>query len=134
MIGPGFLILAKLQLVPLPSPYTEKARGEIKYSVLRVLIFMYIHRREHFLKMNNHRRKGHRCAEVVHYGSGIIAFLTLVPIVMKSRQSSTLNDRLGHGSIMRVWVWSLAERRGCCRGGWWRGLEGVGRGGSIGFC
>lgn len=35
---------------------------------------MYIHRQDHFLKMNNHKRKGHRCAEVVHYGSGIIAF------------------------------------------------------------
>lgn len=67
--------------------------------------------------MNNHRRKGHRCAEVVHYGSGIIAFLTLVSIEMKSWQCPTLNDRLRHGSITQVWV---------------RGLEGWG--GSIGFC
>lgn len=78
------MILTNLKWVLLPSTHTEKARGEINYSVLGVLIFMYIHRREHFLKMNNHRRKGHRCAEVVHYGSGIIAFLTLVPIVMNS--------------------------------------------------
>lgn len=95
----------ELQLVSLPSTQTGKARGEIKYSVLRVLIFMYIHCGEHFLKMNNHRRKGHRCAEVVHYGSGIIAFLTLVPIVMKSWQCLTLNDRLGHRPITQVWVW-----------------------------
>lgn len=47
----------KLKLVSLPSTQTEKPRGEIKYSVLRVLIFMYIHCGEHFLKMNNHRRK-----------------------------------------------------------------------------
>lgn len=80
------VILEELRLVLLPSSHTEKARGEIKYSVFGVLIFMYIHCGEHFLKMNNHRRKGHRCAEVVHYGSGIIAFLTLVPIVMKSWQ------------------------------------------------
>jgi len=82
----------------------------------RVLIFMYIHHREQFLKMNNHRWKGHRCAEVVHYGSGIIAFFTLVPIVMKSRQRPTLNDRFRHGSITHVWV------RGA--GGGWDGDGG----------
>lgn len=61
------------------------------------------------MKMNNHRQKGHRCAEVVHYGSGIIAFLTLVPIVMKSWQCATLNDRLRHGSITQVWVQGLVD-------------------------
>lgn len=49
-------------VVPLPSTRTKpggknQARGEIKYSVLRALIFMYIQHREQFLKMNNHRRK-----------------------------------------------------------------------------
>lgn len=54
--------------------------------------------------MNNHRRKGHRCAGLVHYESGIIAFLTLLPIVMKSWQLLTLSDRLCHGSITHVCV------------------------------
>lgn len=110
--------LQKLQVVSLRSTQTEKPRGEIKYSVLTVLIFMYIHCGEHFLKMNNHRRKGHRCAKVVHYGSGIIAFLTLVPIVMKSWQFPTLNDRLRHGSITQVWV-----RRLVGVGRWWAGVN-----------
>lgn len=103
------VILEELRLVLLPSSHTEKARGEIKYSVLGVLIFMYIHCGEHFLKMNNHRRKGHRCAEVVHYGSGIIAFLTLVPIVMKSWQWPDVEWQItlwfNHASVgARVWV------------------------------
>lgn len=110
--------LQKLQVVSLRSTQTEKPRGEITYSVLTVLIFMYIHCGEHFLKMNNHRRKGHRCAKVVHYGSGIIAFLTLVPIVMKSWQFPTLNDRLRHGSITQVWV-----RRLVGVGRWWAGVN-----------
>lgn len=103
------VILEELRLVLLPSSHTEKARGEIKYSLLGVLIFMYIHCGEHFLKMNNHRRKGHRCAEVVHYGSGIIAFLTLVPIVMKSWQWPDVEWQItlwfNHASVgARVWV------------------------------
>lgn len=86
--------------------------------------------------MNNHRRKGHRCAEVVHYGSGIIAFLTLAPIVMKSWQCPTLNDRLRHGSITQVWVPGLVEGAGVVEvvveeeGE--RGEGGGGR--SVGFC
>lgn len=72
--------------------------------------------------MNNHRRKGHRRAKAVHDGCGIIAFLTLVPIVMKSRQFPTLNDRLRHSSITQVRL-----RRLLGLGGWWAG-------GSIGFC
>ena len=98
---------------------------------------MYIQHREHFLKMNNHRRKGHRCAEVVHYRSGIIAFLTLVPIVMKSWQCPTLNDRLRHGSITQVWVWGgrraggrAALMEGMAEG---RGGEGLGGGGQLAF-
>lgn len=87
------------------------------FCVQTVDIHVYSPRREHFLKMNNHRRKGHRCAEVVHYGSGIIAFLTLVPIVMKRRRRPTLSDGLRRGSITRVWVWGSAaampeEKRG----------------------
>lgn len=35
-------------------------------------------------------------------GVGIIAFLTLVPIVMKSRRRATLNDRLRRGSITQA--------------------------------
>lgn len=47
------------KVVSLPSTRTKKARGEIKYSVLRVLIFMYIQHRGLFIffLMNNHRRK-----------------------------------------------------------------------------
>ena len=80
--------------------------------------------------MNNHRRKGHRCAEVVHYGSGIIAFLTLVPIVMKSWQCPTLNDRLRHGSITQVWVPGV--RWGRAEGGWLGRDVGV-EGGQLAF-
>lgn len=104
--------------VSLPSPQTEKPRGEMKNSILTLLIFMYTHFEERFLKMNNHRRKGHRCAKVVHYGCGIIAFLTLVPIVMKSRQFPTLNDRLSHGSITQV---RLPRLLGV--GEWWAGVN-----------
>jgi len=85
---------------------------------------MYIHPVEHFLKMNNRRWKGHRCAEVVHYGSGIIAFLTLLPIVMKSWQLPTLNDRVRRGAIIQVVVAGVGGGGGRWRAGGWVHLAG----------
>lgn len=104
----------------------RQKRQEVRLNILSSECwYSCVFTAENTLKMNNQRRKGHRCAEVVHYGSGIIAFffLPLAPIVMKSWPRLTLNDRLRHGSITPAWV-----RRGA--GGGEGG--GGGGGGSIG--
>lgn len=116
------------ELVWLPSTQTAKARGELKYSVLRLLIFMYIHCREHFFwKWTITDGKGHRCAEVVHYGSGIIAFLTLVPIVMKSWRCPDaewqITPRFNHTSVGAVGL----------VGGWSVGVMPLLEGGQLAF-
>lgn len=83
-------------------------------------MFTHIH---HVLKMNNPRLKGHRRAKVVHYGSGIIAFLILAPNGSVRRLNDRLQVRLNHASE-RVGAGMVAAAVGGMRGCLW-GLRGV---------
>lgn len=108
------LIAQKFKLVLLPSTHRKTQGGWFKYSDLGVRYSRTFTNENSFWKWTITDRKGHRCAEVVHYGSGIIAFFHISSYCNEIVAVPDTEWQITPGSIAQVW-------------GWWRL-------GSIGFC